>query len=669
MPRQWWILACLVIASVLPLRAQSSEEWLPITSADRQFKQVPQDPGAAAVELYYADFRDDNRQHQFIYHRIKVLAESGRKYANVQIAVPLQYTVTGIQARTVHPDGKIAEFTGKPYERILSTWRDERFIARTFTFPEVTVGSILEYKYQLSWEKNLPDAVWTVQHSLYTVKERFSLRPYRGPLRTRHVADQTQLSYVFSNLPAGVSPKDKGDAVEMTAENVPAFEAEPYMPPEGDFKAEVRFFYGGREIESPEVFWADLGRQWYAAAEHFIGSRPEIKAAAEQTIGAESDAESRLKKLYARVLEIRNLSFERARIRIEDKKEDLKSNESVTDVLTRGYGYRNEIAELFAALARAAGFDAELLRASSRRDHVFNSRLLSEEQLNVEIVRVNINGAPLYLDPGTRFCPFGMVAWDYTSTAALKLDKNGGEFVVVPTTAADKNVVRRTADLALNHDGSAQGDLIVEFKGNDALEHRLSALNTDEAGRQQMLEEEIAGELPVGSFVHLEDVAGWNSGEEPLVAHFSIAAPRFAQQAAKRWLVPATLFQSSLPGSNSFGAKPFGEKAGVFSSTTRKYPFYFPYTYEQVDRVSLQLPPEYSVQLLPDGQDVKLPSTRFLTTRSASAAGLEETRALVVNSIYFKPEDYGSLKHFFERLKSADEEQVVISAKQAASGN
>jgi hypothetical protein len=242
---QCWILACFCIASVLPLRAQNSEDWLPITTADRQFKPLPQAPGAAAVQLYYADFRDDNRQHQFIYHRIKVLAENGKKYANVQIVVPLQYTVTGIQARTVHPDGKIAEFTGKPYERLLSTWRDERFTAKTFTLPDVTVGSILEYKYQLSWEKNLPDAVWTVQHGLYTVREKFSLRPYRGPMRTRHVADQTQLSYVFSNLPAGVIPKDKGDAVQMNAENVRAFEAEPFMPPEEDFRAEVHFFMAG----------------------------------------------------------------------------------------------------------------------------------------------------------------------------------------------------------------------------------------------------------------------------------------------------------------------------------------------------------------------------------------------------------------------------------------
>lgn len=642
-----WIFVCLWLTAA-PLQAQHSEDWLPVSSAERQFKEVPGDPGAVAVQLYYADFRDDLRQHQFIYHRIKVLKPGGERYANVQIDVPLHFTATGIQARTIHPDGRIVPFTGKPYDRLLRRQKDERLIAKTFTLPDVTVGSILEYKYDLGWEKYLPDAVWKVQHDLYTVKESFSLRSYSGPLRTRHVADQTQLAYVYSNLPAGVVPKNNGAVVELKAEGVPAFQAEPYMPPEENFRSEVRFFYGGREIESPESFWADLDRQWFADAERFIGSHEEIKAAAAQIAGGESDPHAVLKKLYLRVQELRNLSFERERTKQEDKKEELKANDSVVDVLSRGYGYQNEITELLVALARAAGFDAVLLRVSSRRSHVFNSRLLSEGQLPAEIAGVTVNGTQLYLDPGSRFCPFGMVTWEYTSSPALQLDKAGGHFVIIPTAPADKNVVRRTADLSLNTDGSAQGGLTVEFKGNDALEHRLSALEMDDAGRRRALEDEIQDWLPKGSMAQLEGFAGWEASEEPLIARFSIAVPRFALAAGRRWLLPGSLFQSRL---------------GLFSPAERRYPVYFPYTYEEIDKLSLQLPLAHFVEMLPDGQDVKLPSARFLTTRSAQGGELVETRALVVNSIYFEPEDYTSLKGFFNALKAADEEQVVVGKR------
>src|SRR5205807_8213101 len=131
--------------------------------------------------------------------------------------------------------------------------------------------------------------------------------------------------------------------------------------------------------------------------------------------------QQKLRRLYARVQQIRNLSYERKRTRIETKKEDLKPNENVLDVLTREYGSRNEITELFLAMVRAAGFQADLLRASSRKQRVFDSKLLSKKQLESEIVRVRLNDKDIYLHPGTKFCPFGLVAWMYTSVPALQL--------------------------------------------------------------------------------------------------------------------------------------------------------------------------------------------------------------------------------------------------------
>ncbi|HEY6249797.1 MAG TPA: DUF3857 domain-containing protein [Candidatus Angelobacter sp.] len=646
-----WCLAlgfCLLAA--LPVLGQQSEEWLPVTARDLEMKDVPGDPGAAAVQLYYADFRDDVRESEFIYKRIKVLGERGKDYANVEIEVPQHYSIGDLQARTVHPDGTILEFRGKPFDKLVVRYRGEQIVAKAFTMPDVTVGSIVEYKYRLTWSTYFHDPMWTVQHELYTVKESFWLRRYTGPLETRHISDQTRLSYVTSNMPAGAVPKDTGPGVELQLQNVPAFRPERYMPPEMNFKAQVQFFYGGREIESPELFWRDLGLDWYAKAEHFIGNHQELKTAAGQIIGAETDPEKKLRKLYARAQQTRNLNYESERSRAEGWQEALKPNENVVDVFTRDYGWRNEIAELFAALARSAGFQADLLRVSSRRDRVFDPKLLSENQLAAEIVRVNLNGADLFLDPGSRFCPFGLIAWTYTSVPALQLDKNGGSFVVVPTATADKSVIRRNADATLSADGELRGEITIEFKGNEGLRRRLDALQTDQTGRRQTMEDDLESWLPPGSVVELKDVQGWDSSEEPLVAHFAFQSSGFATPAGKRLLFPASLFRS--------------KQMEAFTSSERRYPVYFPYTFEEIDKVTLHLPADYSPPAaLPSGQDVHLPSSRFITTRSASNGQLFLTRALVVNSIYFQPDKYAALKSFFNKLRAADEEQVVLEQK------
>lgn len=634
---------CVCLFLVLPAQGQHSEDWLPITAQDLEIKDVPDDPGAAAIQLYYADFRDDVHQSEFIYKRIKVLTENGKEYANVEIEIPPHYSISDLQARTIHPDKSITEFSGKPFEKTVVKYLGEKLIARTFTLPAITAGSIVEYKYRLSWNQQFPDPVWMVQHELYTIKEDFWLRRYTGPMPTRHISDQTELSYVSSNIPAGVFPKDTGPAVELQLENIPAFKPEAYMPPEANFRSQVQFFYGGHEIESPDIFWRDIGQDWYTKTEHFIGYHEQLKKAVAGIIGNETNSEGKLRKLYARAQQTRNLSYEGDR---EGQERTLKPNGNVMDVFMRKYGSQNEIAELFAALARAVGFSADVLRASSRRNRIFDPKLLSENQLGAEILRVKMNGSDLFLDPGTRFCPFGLVAWTATSAPALLLDKNGGSFLIVPTASAEKSVTRRNAEVTLNSDGLLKGEITVEFKGNVALDHRLAAFATDDAGRRESLENELHSWLPAGSLVQLREVQGLESSEQPLVARFSLELADFATVADKRLIFAANLFRSP--------------ETQAFMSAGRKYPVYFPYTYEVVDKVQVHVPTGYSLETVPNGQDVKTSSTRFVTTRSTQENQLLLTRALVVNSIYFQPEQYETLRGFFSKLKDADDEQIAL---------
>lgn len=610
-------------------------------------KDVPGDPGAAAVQLYYADFRDDVHESEFIYKRIKILNENGKRYADIEIQLPPHNVFGDLQARTIHPDRSIVSYRGKPFEKVMVRYLGEKLTAKTFTMPAVTVGSIVEYKYRLTWNRYFNDPVWIVQHDLFTVKEDFHLERYTGILDTRHPTDETQLSYVTSNLPPGATPKDIGHVVELHAENVPAFKPESYMPPQTNFRAQVQFFYGGREIESPDVFWREVGEDWYAKSEHFIGDHQTIKAASSELIATENDPEKKLRKLYVRAQQARNLTYDPGVT--EEKKDAFKPNESVVDVFTRDYGSRNEIAELFTALARAAGFDAQLLRASSRKERVFDPKLLSDKQLEAEIVRVKLNGSDLYLDPGTRFCPFGLVAWTYTSVPALLLDKNGGTFVVVPTAAADKTVTHRTANLHAGSGGLLEGEVTVEFKGNQALQHRLDALARDDAGRRTDLEDELRSWLLDGSLVKLEEVQAWNSSDDPLTARFDVRLPASLTDSGKRLLLAANVFRSP--------------QMDAFIYAERKYPLYFPFTYEEIDKIVLSVPDGYSPGPRPDGQDVKLASTRFITTRSLQQNQLLTTRALVVNSIYFQPDQYSSLRSFFQKLKTADEEQIVLEGR------
>jgi hypothetical protein len=638
-----FLLLVLLGISVTPAWSQK-EDWLPIAQQDLQIMQVPGTPGADAVQLYFADYIDDQEQTEFFYHRIKVLNEKGNRHADVEIVVPPDGSIYGLKARTIHPDGKIIEFTGKPFQKTLIKGRGIKVLAKTFTMPDVTVGSIIEYKYKIQSSGIITDNYWTIQHELYTVKESFRMKPYTGLLEG--FENGYQVAALYSHMPNNIKPVQKGGGYELEIENMSAFESEGYMPPEEDFQPQMRFFYVDRQASSPEKFWQNAGRDWNEEVEHFIGNRREVSQAAAQAIGNETDPEQKLHKLYARTQEIRNLTYERDRSEQEQKKENLKANQNVADVLARGSGYRNDITRLFVALARASGFDASIVRVGDRKNKFFDKGLLSRRQLSAEIVVVSLGGKDVFLDPATRLCPYGYLRWIRTSAMGLKLDRKGGSFITVPPATYDKSTLKRVATMTLGVEGTLTGTVTVNFEGGEALERRLDELDTDETEKKKDLEDELAGWIPAGAIIKLSRVEGWESSDGPLTAVFDVTLPSFASSAGKRLLVPGYLFQA--------------KQMDAFKHAERKFPVYFPYAFSESDRVNIKIPEGYTVETIPQEQSAHLGYAGYKNLVQFNGKELVTQRILQVNGIFFRLELYPEVKDFFSKVRAGDEQQTVL---------
>ncbi|HEU4413791.1 MAG TPA: DUF3857 domain-containing protein [Candidatus Angelobacter sp.] len=625
--------------------ADKKEDWLPITPQDQQVKQVPNSPGADAIQLYYADYINDQEQNEFYYHRIKILNEKGTRHADVEIQIPPGGSIGSLKARTIHPDGAIVEFTGKPFQKTLIKGHGVKILAKTFTMPDVTVGSIIEYKYKVNYGGILTYNYWTIQHELFTVKESFRMERYSGGLQGFEMG--YQVAVIYSHMPPNMKPVDKSGVYQMEAENMPAFESEGLMPPESEFTPQVYFFYLGLENPTPDRFWENAGRKWNDDVDHFIGNRKEIREAAAAAIGSETDPEQKLRKLYARAQQVRNLSYERERTEEEQKKENIKQNQNVGDVLSRGIGDHIEITRLMVALARAAGFEATIMRVSNRQTRFFNKGVLSTQQLENEVAVVNVNGKDVYLDPGTRFCPYGLLRWKLTSAAGLKLDKKGGTFVNAPAAPYDKAITRRLANMTMDANGNLKGTIIVSFEGGEALEHRLDGLQTDDAGKAKSLEDELQAGLPTGAIVKMVKADGWESTETPLTVHFDVDMPGYASTVGKRLLVPSYLFQS--------------KQLDAFKQKDRKYPIYFAYAFAEADRVNIQLPPGYTLENAPQPQKAQLGYAGYQSIVQYDGKQLVTQRILQVNGIFFKLDQFGEVKDFFTKVLAGDEQQAVLT--------
>lgn len=658
--RSFLFLLCVLCSAVS--FAQIKEDWLPVTPQDLSYKEVPGKPGASAVRLYYAHSIDNNAQTEFVYERIKILKDQGKDYADVKIPIfssnVLFITLSDLKARTIRPDGKIVDFSDKVYDTVIFKGQGLRLLAKGFTLPEVSVGSIIEYKYHLNSQVPVAYSAfvldlggdWVMQSDLFTVKENFYFRPYEGGVYQSHTHasvdwDGAQVSWVSTNLKD--KPKSKGNEISMEMQNVPAFESEDHMPPEQNYKPTVIFFYTRRGISNTEKAWQDLGQDENERVETFLSRNKGVKEAALKAIADETEPGMKLRKIYERAQQIRNLSFEHFRSEEELKKENLQVNLGAGDVLSHGYGTERDITRLFVAMARAAGFDASILLTSDRKERFFNKEETSLRQINSMIASVVLDGKEMFLEPGTRFCPYGFVRWNHTLTDALKLDKKGGSFVKVPPSNYDKSVVSRTAHGTVAEDGSLKAEVVIEYKGYDALEHRLESLDTDEAGKKKMLEDEVKEWLPSGSVVKMAKVEGWDGSDEPLVAHFNVEVPAYASVAGKRLLLPAYLFQV--------------QQREAFKHSDRKYPVYFPYPFTEHDSLTLKTPDGLAVESVPEAQNASLGgSAKYVNASQFDGAQMRSERKLLFNGVFFPTEKYSEVKTFFNKVQAADQQQAIL---------
>ena len=143
------------VAVLLLALPSLADDWQPISPEELKMTNLPEAPGAPAVILCRQVDRDDGRNgHQVDYVRIKILTEEGRKYANVEIPFfKEQGSIHGVKARSIRPDGAIANFDGKVYEQTIVKAKGVKFLAKTLTLPDVQIGSIIEYRYSKDFQE------------------------------------------------------------------------------------------------------------------------------------------------------------------------------------------------------------------------------------------------------------------------------------------------------------------------------------------------------------------------------------------------------------------------------------------------------------------------------------------------------------------------------------
>jgi hypothetical protein len=653
--RRVFLLAVLLAgaAGQRPRPVNAGDEWQPISPEELKMTSEPRAPGAPAIILYRQVDRDDSDArtcHEYNYVREKIFTEEGRKYADVEIPlVKGKWDIHNIKARTIRPDGSIVNFDGKIYEKEIVKARGIKFLAKTFTLSDVQPGSIIEYHYTIDFaEYQLFDSNWVLSDDLFSKKSKFTLKPY----------NEWALQWSWPNgLPEGTKPPvNENKLIHLEAQDIPAFQVEDDMPPEAAMRFRVVFVYSEDGFEKePDKFWKKQGKKMNDAAEGFLNKRKPMEQAAAQIVSPNDSPEVKLQKIYARAQKIRNTSYEIEKTTQEQKRAKEKEINNVEDVWKRGYAGGNEITLLFVGLARAAGFDAFPVRVATRDDHFFKPGIMRSRDLNTYVALVKLNGKDSYFDPGSAFTPFGLLPWSETNTAGLRLDKDGGIWVTTSLPESSASQILRKADLNMTSDGSLEGKLTVTFTGLEALWRRVQECNEDEAHRKKLLEDYVKEIIPVGIEVELTNKPEWASSAPTLVAEYSLKVPGWISGAGKRALCPVGLFS--------------GPEKHMFEHSIRVHPLYFHYLFEKSDDVRIELPLGWQVGSLPQAQNNDAKAVAYSLKVENDKGSLHLERHLRCSLTFLEQKYYGTLRNFYQSVRSGDEQQIVLQPMGTSGGN
>ena len=627
-------------------------------------KDNPSAMGSAAMILYYAVDSDNTNWTETQSFRIKVFREEGRKYANVEIPYyDKEMRVEEIRARTVGPDGKKEEFGGEVYDREVMKAKKVRVSAKVLTLPNVQPGSILEYSYKLRFKEKLPDvfrhpaeylidsdytypaAQWEIQRSLFMRHGHFILHPVKG----------VKVGDFYVALPKGVIPQRLSDgAIQIDIDDVPAYEDEDYSPPEENLKIRADMYYAVG-LFSGDSYWMGVAKRKGEAVDKFIGNSKAIQEEVGRLLNPESPTETKLRQIYARVQKIRALSYEGERTGQQTKQENLKENKSAEDVLVHGYARANEINLLFVALARAAGIDTSPLLVASRRNALFMKGYPNERQLDAMVVVVRTEKSVIYLDPATRFCPYGLLPWDELSTVGVVLGSHRLELESTPASNSTDATAKRAAEFKLNADGGLSGKVVISYFGQEALSRRLDAIRHDDAERQKELEESLKNILMESATVKLLKVEGWEDSESALKAEFEVDVPNFANAAGRRLILPLGVFHT--------------RDKNPFSSTRRTHPIYFSYPAESYEEVKIELPSGMQVEFLPADAKTDQGAVYFELSSKMDGAAIHSTRTFRISSLFFQKEQYKNLRAFYDHVAEGDAHQATLRIADTAGSN
>jgi peptidyl-prolyl cis-trans isomerase A (cyclophilin A) len=599
---------------------------------------------------------DRTRTEISVYRRVRIFNAHGFPSARVRIPyVNRRQKVTGIEGRTVYPDGREVPLgPGNTIEETVFDTRGTRVEQTSFEMPGVTDDCIIEYRFAYTidgdWTSRLSlNAMrWRVQKDIPCNLVECRWKVFRGrgmEMGEAQWRGEFKPEYLAVNADCPVEVEAKPDAsnpveIDLVFRDLPAYVDEPHSTPMTVSGTMIYLYY-----TEPD-YWSRTSRRLHEYAGRFSGGDLDLDLVLENARDL-LDAADTVRAVYHWLQDnIYNTTYLDAGQRHEE-------NRSVSDMARRGYGTQQDINYAFWDLLRQAGIEAGLAFATDRNEHWF----IDEGnfwQFNRTLVAVpESEGLMRFYSPGDYALEPARVPWFNESSVALIVYEDGYSHVELPQTSPGANETVRLYTLNLDQRLSAAGGLVEAISGHRARE---ISLEESQSGRAQVLQEMVGRFRESIPHVTLSDLEFDNpgSGEAPVLRcrlEYEDRLPRAGKRALLRPLRYMTAIENP------------------FTADRRRSDVMFEFAERQVESVEIRLPEGWAVESVPENVEFRNEAGQCGVTFFGGQGRIYAQRLFVLSQPVVAREHYGLVRELFEHAAGLQAMAVMLRHASSAGSN
>jgi hypothetical protein len=662
---------------------EPNSEWGEVSLPDLHMKEYPSDPNASAVILYdYGEVEFTYHMHlSFLRHvRIKILNESGFDWGTVKIGYrkksednQYRQRIEDLKAHTINidEDNNIVTAEVKSEDIFDENVNDEWHRIR-FSFPQLKVGSIIEYRYRIVSDNPHDLDEWIFQHRepcrwsefrLYLPEfyhyvqvyqglknfdvqevEPFTNQTFHYEYKSDYAVDQNWgLRYSHESSKARTIYSGEfsanGHVYHWIMKDIPALRKEPYTTTIENYRARLRFQLS--EIRPPSSHPIQVLKNWDFLADALwqhddfglqIGRHGSIEKKAKSIISGVSDRKKQIEEIYTWVSNTIQWNNEFS----------LLTDDDLDDVFERKSGNSAEIALILISMLRGAGIEAEPLIASTR-DHGFIQPYYPiAEQFNHALAYITLDDQIFITDALHPALSLNLPPTHVLGTRALLIEKGNVNWVDITTDKAFSHSFNVTLDI--ENDGTVVGSVYCSDRDYSCYEHRKTlATLSDQAFLKDFILPGVA-DWKIDSL----RIENRSAPGKPLKINVFFELPEYAMTTDDMIYLNPNLIT-------------FVDK-NPFTARKREYPVEYNYGYKLSSTININLPENFTADELPQPTLISLPENmaefRYMVRKAGNIINIRSS--LIISETYYEPVMHDALRMFFEKVLEAQNNQIVL---------